>query len=502
MWLKILNIIIIFLIIAVSVNIYSSYQNSRKNIEKFSVSNDTIYLNTINKVFMENLLRPPESFEIDNVKPLMKSSLDSETILNIIKQTDEYQEIIKVKTAIDSSSGIPNQLADPTSDLNIALESLNSKERMNIYKDIINAYETNLDRMPTMRELNYYSYRITKDPNFTATDLITILVSSTEHKILEKNQTNIVNGELPGNVTDAQLTLQVRDIYQQVFETDSFPNKELEDFLKTKYVEYLLDNVRLTNLLLFLKAADINAISVSVDNTNTVVIKTKGIQVNESIANIVTDETVSDIISVVNSMDPTKTTINMTANSEENFNSNSNTNDNSNSNTNDTSNSNDTSNDSNSNSTNYNTIDPTSINSTSNSQNNNTKQIRKKTCSYSVSPYTDNLYETLKCANSINFDKYTSKDRSFMAEYQYNRNIEEMKSACSRNSYFLNADDNMVLYPEFKWSVPEKRPPVCTGGTSQVSPMIDQSSLIGTLLEDADNTKVGSIMKPFIYVEN
>ena len=77
-----------------------------------------------------------------------------------------------------------------------------------------------------------------------------------------------------------------------------------------------------------------------------------------------------------------------------------------------------------------------------------------------------------------------------------------MKSACSRNSYFLNADDNMVLYPEFKWSVPERRPPVCTGGTSQVSPMIDQSSLIGTLLEDADNTKVGSIMKPFIYVEN
>ena len=59
---------------------------------------------------------------------------------------------------------------------------------------------------------------------------------------------------------------------------------------------------------------------------------------------------------------------------------------------------------------------------------------------------------------------------------------------------------DLVLIPGLEWSVPIKRSPVCTvqegcGGRPQ--PVLDQTALIGTLLEDADMTDNGSIMPDF-----
>lgn len=64
---------------------------------------------------------------------------------------------------------------------------------------------------------------------------------------------------------------------------------------------------------------------------------------------------------------------------------------------------------------------------------------------------------------------------------------------------------NMVLRPEFAWSVPQQRPPVCTtlGKPSLVQPVYMSSSkdLIGTDLSDAQDTSVGWIMPKFTYKE-
>lgn len=63
---------------------------------------------------------------------------------------------------------------------------------------------------------------------------------------------------------------------------------------------------------------------------------------------------------------------------------------------------------------------------------------------------------------------------------------------------------NMVLRPEFAWSVPQYRPPVCTslGHRNPIQPVMDSSRLLlGTPLDDAEDTQVGSIMPKFTYNE-
>jgi hypothetical protein len=63
---------------------------------------------------------------------------------------------------------------------------------------------------------------------------------------------------------------------------------------------------------------------------------------------------------------------------------------------------------------------------------------------------------------------------------------------------------DMVLIPEFAWSVPQEFPPVCTtlGQKPLVQPVMNNSALLlGTPLDDANNTQVGSIMPKFEYKE-
>ena len=64
---------------------------------------------------------------------------------------------------------------------------------------------------------------------------------------------------------------------------------------------------------------------------------------------------------------------------------------------------------------------------------------------------------------------------------------------------------DMVLIPEFAWSVPQERPQVCTtlGQKQLIQPVFTNSSLLlGTPLgEAAQDTQVGSIMPKFEYKE-
>lgn len=90
-------------------------------------------------------------------------------------------------------------------------------------------------------------------------------------------------------------------------------------------------------------------------------------------------------------------------------------------------------------------------------------------------------------------------------EYSYadivnDRNISELKHASDRSIKSKKYED-LVLIPNQQWSVPQKHPPVCTVKKCDFQPLHDQTALIGTLLEDATNTEVGSIMPKFSYKE-
>ena len=65
-------------------------------------------------------------------------------------------------------------------------------------------------------------------------------------------------------------------------------------------------------------------------------------------------------------------------------------------------------------------------------------------------------------------------------------------------------EGGMVLRPEYAWSVPQRRAPVCTipGQPPIIQPLLSDSKLmLGTPLCEADQTQVGSIMPKFQYKE-
>ena len=94
----------------------------------------------------------------------------------------------------------------------------------------------------------------------------------------------------------------------------------------------------------------------------------------------------------------------------------------------------------------------------------------------------DDLYRGLEVSNGISRDSISSR-------------------GISRSTKF--DEDDLVLSRKFNWSMPRKRPPVCVPNfPCPVLPQLSQTSLIGTLLTEARDTKVGSILPSFKYSED
>ena len=106
-----------------------------------------------------------------------------------------------------------------------------------------------------------------------------------------------------------------------------------------------------------------------------------------------------------------------------------------------------------------------------------------------------NAKELGKCEELKDFE-----DASVVSTIYNERQLDELKYACARSKKkYANVDSDMVLLPDQKWSVPQEHPDVCRGGSSEFNSSVEQTALIGTLLEDAADTKVGSIMPEFEF---
>lgn len=68
---------------------------------------------------------------------------------------------------------------------------------------------------------------------------------------------------------------------------------------------------------------------------------------------------------------------------------------------------------------------------------------------------------------------------------------------------YLPHEGDMVLRPEYEWSVPQRQPPICTrvGSETPVAPTMTNSKIgwFGTPLDEAADTAVGSILPKFEY---
>ena len=104
----------------------------------------------------------------------------------------------------------------------------------------------------------------------------------------------------------------------------------------------------------------------------------------------------------------------------------------------------------------------------------------------------DTINKKAQCTFNVNGRQ---KDETLLSDQIALRNKEQMGSVCKRNTAFLNADSDYILRPDQAWTVPIKRQPVCAPiSKCQVTESIDQTSLIGTLLNDSQKTSVGSIL--------
>jgi len=76
-------------------------------------------------------------------------------------------------------------------------------------------------------------------------------------------------------------------------------------------------------------------------------------------------------------------------------------------------------------------------------------------------------------------------------------------AASPTEKMYLPHEGDMVLRPEYEWSVPQRHPPICTrvGSETPVAPTMTNSKLgwFGTPLDEAADTAVGSILPKFDY---
>ena len=93
---------------------------------------------------------------------------------------------------------------------------------------------------------------------------------------------------------------------------------------------------------------------------------------------------------------------------------------------------------------------------------------------------------------------HQERSETLLSDLLRERQAGELTSKCAHSKR-----GDLVLRPEYKWTVPQKRPPVCVLPSKKqqcaVCPQTEQSALVGTLL--GQHTAVGSMMPKFKYTE-
>lgn len=294
--------------------------------------------------------------------------------------------------------------------------------------EVIATFNDLLDRNPDYAELRYYAKKLHEDKNFDIDRLKLLLISSDEYHRLQKTQTNYAFADTLQSVTDRQLSLIITKIYEE--EVGEPIDDESLIFFKRQFKELQLDE---DNLRSYIKKY------ASFEDDFEKSIGRGGNNISPAPAGnnvrLPTDPKEKEAIE--------KFTMGVSRENKPN----------------------------------------------------------KEILSQLQSVYNENnqgdylnsssVIDTLlnkkdTCPPRITDSTFSKKDKQMLANLVYDRNMDHMNSTCKRNKKYLDADEDMVLIPEFKWTVPMQRPPVCVAeATNQVQPLLMESSLVGTLLAPA-----------------
>jgi len=332
--------------------------------------------------------------------------------------------------------------------------------------EVIAIFNEILERHPDAEELQYYSTFIKGNPA-NLEKMKVLLLQSNEYKRLQKLQNNTAYGYLLGGITDRQLALMVVSVYNQVAGNASKLDDDTMKFLKKKYLEFQLDEKVFKKFVQDFVLFDSSSKTANNNNkqvSSTSQQDTAAIRANSAI----TDKLAQSGFEKENKMNPAASSqVPSTAPQ---------------------------------------TITTTKTNDKAKEQYTNTDKQQCSPDSKKNSIDTDKLIKMIKenadCQFSKNGvdDKYRTEQS--LANAVNDRNRDELKNICERNKTFSKYHyEDMVLVPGQEWTIPQKHPPVCYGSKGNYNPQIEQTALIGTLLGDAKDTEIGSIMPKFTYKE-
>lgn len=355
-------------------------------------------------------------------------------------------------------------------------------ETIGTEKDVILVFNEILQRNPDREELFQYSRMLKDDKTFNTDKLKQVLLTSEEYKRMEKTQSNLAFTSLRGEVTDRQLTMLVYKLYKDVTQKE-YVDEDTLRFLKRKYTEFNLDDAVLKDFIAkYIANKPFEQKNSSGSNTTT-----------STTSQTSTDSTKKDAVSSDKPMSREEVEALKKSIREELLKEMA------------ASSSTSASKDGNAKiaeefqGKNYITDSVIIFGDRPNAELLSTLAAKSQGKS-SETVDSNKLVDTIKKEGSCSYFKdakeaeLQASGQKQLAEYIESRNRNHLKNVCERNKTYMNASDDMVLFHEFKWEVPQRQPPVCVGRTGAVNPLMDQSSLIGTLLSDAQDTTVGSIL--------
>jgi hypothetical protein len=408
----------------------------------------------------------PEAYNKDLIKKIYQDLFKRDPVDEEVKF---YLDYIKTRTITETQLIEVISTTAPILRKTIPEQSLMSNTVFGTEDEVILAYNQILDRNPNVQELKFNASKMKTDKNFTMDKLIQLLVASEEYSRLQKMQVNTAYGTLLGGVTDRQITLTVQKIYSDVANGKE-ADRDTEKFLKKKFVEFNLDEKKLAD---FTKSYVANspfcATKPTTQEYNLVLTetikKTERQQQQQIIGGSGTSQEAKKTVTT------TKTAPGAPAGArKENF----------------ATGSKEDGQVVYNNSQVYNVYVPNQE-ILSSLMNRMTTESEYELDSQGV---IDEINKKAECTFNKN-----KKNETMLSDEVYNRNMTQMGATCERNTAFLNADTEFVLRPDQRWSVPQKRPPVCTPASKcKVTDSVDQTSLIGTPLTDAKSTSVGSIL--------
>ncbi len=330
---------------------------------------------------------------------------------------------------------------------------------------VIKIFNDILQRNPERDELFHFAKLMKTDTTLTSDKLKEILISTEEYQRLQKTQSNVAYTNLKGDITDRQITMIINKIYNNVTGKD-YLDEDMMKFLKRKFVEFNLNQDLLKKFIKnYVDGTPFNLVDKSSNNSS--VANTNSVSlINEENKKKLEQELRKKIQDELLKKQKLENSEKNQKEAKEFFNS---------------------------------INDPNAKNIYKDSKIYNfyggeipnkdiIENLKNNSTLADGSVDTELLNSNIKksCQKNLNQSKQE------LADYLNDRNMSHLKNVCNRNHKFNKED--MVLDHSQSWSVPQKYPPVCIGGNNNYSPLNEQTALIGTLLTDAKQTNVGSVL--------